>query len=171
MNCALCEEYIELVKKLPKRCKRCNMSGMITWRENQAPFGSGMYWPETLSEPCECVESNLQCPRCGHPFVNYVIWLCLRANNLLWKACNYFEKKNSKDKRLYGIRVSKITKENWDIWISVRLVSKGYRLAGITRYPVSFDEDMECKKCGWSIGYGGLEPPMCYAHHSKEREK
>jgi hypothetical protein len=47
----------------PAFCRDCNAQGMNAWTENQSPPGSGLYWPETLSELCETCYGK--CPRCG----------------------------------------------------------------------------------------------------------
>lgn len=53
------------LEKWPDHCESCGGHGMITWRENQSPLGSGEYWPMDFSEPCDkCFEKGV-CPRCG----------------------------------------------------------------------------------------------------------
>lgn len=51
-------------KRWPNHCPKCKGWGEISYTQNQAPLGSGHYWPETLTEPCSCVEEGI-CPRCA----------------------------------------------------------------------------------------------------------
>lgn len=49
----------------PNYCRKCGGGGVFGWNENQAPLGSGYYWPEYFEEPCEeCTEKSI-CARCG----------------------------------------------------------------------------------------------------------
>jgi hypothetical protein len=51
----------------PRLCQPCKGWGVHTWKENQSPLGSGLYWPEAMSDPCaHCTEKGL-CARCGEP--------------------------------------------------------------------------------------------------------
>jgi len=53
-------------RKYPNYCRKCLGTGYLTYWENQAPFGSGNYWPMKMSEPCEACWGK--CPRCGYEF-------------------------------------------------------------------------------------------------------
>lgn len=49
-------------KKWPHYCQKCQGNGILTWRENMSPLGSGEYWPMDMAEPCDdCMK---ECPRC-----------------------------------------------------------------------------------------------------------
>lgn len=49
----------------PRHCRKCDGTGLHTWRENQAPLGSGLRWMEEMTEGCpECVGKG-KCPQCA----------------------------------------------------------------------------------------------------------
>lgn len=59
--------------KYPNYCPTCKGTGVVTWQENQAPFGSGMRMMETMFDICEeCVGQEI-CPRCGETLVCYYV--------------------------------------------------------------------------------------------------
>lgn len=63
------KELAEFEAAHPSYCRQCGARGKITWSENQAPLGSGMYWPETLADLCpHCAEQGI-CPLCGTPMI------------------------------------------------------------------------------------------------------
>lgn len=49
----------------PNACHRCNAWGGANEYENQAPIGSGAYWPESIFEECDDCIGQGKCPRCG----------------------------------------------------------------------------------------------------------
>lgn len=49
----------------PDACTHCAGQGYSTWVENQSPIGSGLYWPEEMSEACDWCLVECKCPRCG----------------------------------------------------------------------------------------------------------
>lgn len=59
------QERLDWIGKWPKFCQQCNGSGYIGWSENQAPIGSGNYWPEQFEEPCSKCLGQCRCPQCG----------------------------------------------------------------------------------------------------------
>ena len=64
----------EWVAKWPNYCRKCGGAGEFIYQENQAPFGSGCVWLETLSEPCEECLGNGHCPRCGKDIPEEEFW-------------------------------------------------------------------------------------------------
>jgi len=52
-------------REWPHYCTECDGAGVHSWDENQAPIGSGMNWPEPMSEACEGCWASGYCPRCG----------------------------------------------------------------------------------------------------------
>ena len=69
---ASCLKQKELAKEYeklwPNYCKKCHGTGELSWQENQSPLGSGLYWPETITEFCEECTGQGLCPHCGKPF-------------------------------------------------------------------------------------------------------
>lgn len=64
-DCLLREElYRAWIAAYPLYCEKCGATGVHSWSENQAPFGSGYSWLERFDEVCpHCIEAE-KCPRC-----------------------------------------------------------------------------------------------------------
>lgn len=57
-------ELAAFAGRYPGYCRVCGGTGSLTYTENQAPLGSGLYWPMQMAEPCRACEGH--CPRCGN---------------------------------------------------------------------------------------------------------
>lgn len=123
-------------KMWPNACKTCHGAGIVGWSENQAPFGSGYYWPESFSESCNHCEDKGLCPRCGQPLWHYSL-------------LDRFADKFHRIRQFFAFRIF----GSWRYINGVKLIRVRW-LAKMSRwdqkYEAFFESDKTfCPHCGW----------------------
>jgi len=114
----------------PFYCRACRGAGILSYSENQAPFGSGQVWLEDSSEPCNyCTGEELikvKCPKCA-----YLIFVHFLDIEYLLDVPKELDDGLAE-------RISLV-----DAWENVECAVEKW-----------VSESQECPHCGWNWGAG-----------------